>query len=47
MCKKGTWYALSTKIDILKHKIFMEYTLNIYYIAITRKVGQDHIFFGH
>ena len=47
MCKKGTWYILSVKIDILKHKIRVEYTENIHYIDITKKVGKDHTFFGH
>ena len=45
MCKKQTWHVLSVKIDILKHKICIEYTLNVHYITITKKVGKDHIFF--
>ena len=44
MCEKGTWYVLSAQIDILEHEIYIEYTKNIHYIAVTRKVGQDHIY---
>ena len=40
MCKKQTWHVLSGKIDILKHKICIEYTYKFHQYNLVISSGK-------